>query len=92
MTIDHRLEAIQTFTNDRELLRKAIDRATGGGTDFGSDSTRVTQQLEQMLGPATGGDMSLAGRVGALSMGLAMLPDPTPLLRVPPPPTRPWRE
>lgn len=69
MTIDHRLEAIQSFTNDRELLRKAIDRATGGGTDFGSDSTRVTQQLEQMLGPATGGDMSLAGRVGALSNG-----------------------
>ncbi|HWY47409.1 MAG TPA: VWA domain-containing protein, partial [Bryobacteraceae bacterium] len=28
MAIDHRLQAIQPFTNDRQLLRKAIARAT----------------------------------------------------------------
>src|SRR5437016_3942622 len=35
MTIDHKIEVLQQFTNDPALLRKAIDRATGSeSTDF----------------------------------------------------------
>lgn len=32
-TIDHRLRVVQQFTNDRELLTAAIERATGGMSD-----------------------------------------------------------
>jgi VWFA-related protein len=55
MTIDHKIEVLQSFTNDPELLRKAIDRATGSeSTDFSSDTERVQKDLEQMLGPSSG--------------------------------------
>src|SRR6059058_2246719 len=49
MTIDHKLEVLQSFTNDPVLLRKAIDRATRSeNTDFSSDTAMVQKQLEQM--------------------------------------------
>ncbi len=70
-TIDHKLEAIQTFTNDRELLKKAIERATGGSTEFASDNLRVRAQLEQILGPMQGGGTSLQDRVDSMSNGSA---------------------
>jgi len=55
MTIDHKIEVLQQFTNDPALLRKAIDRATGSeSTDFSSDTARVQKDLEQMLGPSSG--------------------------------------
>jgi VWFA-related protein len=55
MTIDHKIEVLQQFTNDPALLRKAIDRATGSeSTDFSSDTERVQKDLEQMLGPSSG--------------------------------------
>src|SRR5437762_5307217 len=39
MTIDHKLEVLQPFTNDPALLRKAMDRATGSqNTDFSKDT------------------------------------------------------
>src|SRR5947209_4271309 len=57
--IDHKLEIIQAFTNDRNLLKKAIDRATHGeNTDFSQDTATVQRQLEQMLGPNTNGAQS----------------------------------
>lgn len=68
-TIDHKLEAIQTFTNDRDLLKKAIERATGGSTEFTSDNLRVRAQLEQMLGPNQGGPSSAADRAAAMTNG-----------------------
>lgn len=56
MVIDHQLEAIQKFTNDRELLKKAVLRATGGdNTNFVGDTERVQAELQQMLGPNPGG-------------------------------------
>jgi hypothetical protein len=51
MVIDHQLEAIQQFTNDRELLKKAVLRATGGDNqNFVGDTDRVEAELQQILG------------------------------------------
>jgi len=66
MAIDHRLQAIQPFSNDRELLRKAILRATATVSDYTSDTIQVRQELETMLGPAQGGDTSVTGRTSQL--------------------------
>jgi VWFA-related protein len=57
------LQALQPFTNDRALLRKAVDHATSGAyTEFVSDSKRIEEQMKQMLGPATAGE-SIAEQV-----------------------------
>ena len=51
------LQALQPFTNDIGLLRKAVERATGGAyTEFIADSTRIEQEMKQQLGPATAGE------------------------------------
>jgi VWFA-related protein len=67
MAIDHKLQALQPFTNDRELLRKAIARATASVNDYTSDTIQVRKDLEQMLGPLQGGDPSVTARADALS-------------------------
>lgn len=55
MTIDHKLEVIQPFTNDPSLLKTAIDRATRSqNTDFSKDTDLVRSQLQAMLGPNNG--------------------------------------
>lgn len=55
MTIDHKLEVLQAFTNDRNLLRQGVERATRSqNTDFSADTEQVRKQLEQMLGPNAG--------------------------------------
>ncbi|MGA8028563.1 MAG: VWA domain-containing protein [Bryobacteraceae bacterium] len=70
MIIDFKLEAIQPFTNNRDLLRKAIERATGNeNADFSTDSAHVQSQLEQMVGPNTAGTQSLAERVANMPTG-----------------------
>jgi VWFA-related protein len=62
MYIDHNLEAIQQFTNDRDLLKKAIDIATTPMSDHVADNTRVRQQLAVLLGrPEAAGDASVGG-------------------------------
>src|SRR5260370_902724 len=64
MTIDRKLEVIQSFTNDPALLRKAIDRANRSeNTDFSADTAMVQKQLEQMLGPDTNGAQSTQGQI-----------------------------
>ncbi|HLY63400.1 MAG TPA: VWA domain-containing protein [Terriglobia bacterium] len=55
MTIDHKIEVLQPFTNDIALLRKGIDRATrSNSTDFSKDTDAVKTQLQAMLGPNNG--------------------------------------
>jgi VWFA-related protein len=76
MAIDHRLQAIQPFTNDRQLLRKAIARATASVNDYTSDTLQVRKDLEQMLGPMQGGDPSATGRANALSTAAATATGP----------------
>lgn len=64
MTIDHKLEVIQAFTNDRNLLRQAIERGTRSqNTDFSADTVQVRKQLEQMLGPNLSGAQSVQGQI-----------------------------
>ncbi|HLK21957.1 MAG TPA: VWA domain-containing protein, partial [Bryobacteraceae bacterium] len=51
------LQALQPFTNNIELLRKAVLRATSGAyTEFISDSARIEQEMQQQMGPATAGE------------------------------------
>ncbi len=67
MSIDHNLQAIQSFTNNRDLLRKAIDRATSGAHDFSHDTSQMVTQLQNMAGPVQGGDGSLGDQTANLS-------------------------
>ena len=69
LSIGRNLQAIQPFTNDRELLRKAIIRATGGANDFGEDSAHVVTQLQQLVGPFQGGGMNATDQVTNMSTG-----------------------
>ncbi|GAC1700642.1 MAG: hypothetical protein NVS9B4_02380 [Candidatus Acidiferrum sp.] len=72
MTIDHKLEVLQPFTNEPERLRKAIDRATKGqDNDFSSDTALVQKQLEQMIGADTAGAQSSQGQVSNANAALA---------------------
>jgi VWFA-related protein len=66
MTIDFKLQVLQAFTNDTELLRRAIDRATRSHvTDFSKDTETVRRQLEQMLGPNVGGAQTPQGQINS---------------------------
>ena len=68
MYIDHNLEAIQPFTNDRDLLKRAIDIATTPVNDHVADNNRVRQQLAVLLGrPEANGDASVGGTTQATS-------------------------
>ncbi|MGA8596120.1 MAG: VWA domain-containing protein [Bryobacteraceae bacterium] len=68
MAIDFKLEAIQPFTNDRDLLKKAIEHATAGVTTFASDTARIEEQLQQLLGPNQAGQ-GLGDQVASMSPG-----------------------
>jgi len=69
LSIGHTLQAIQPFTNDRELLKKAITRATGGANDFADDSAQIVSQLQQAVGPFQGGGNSLGDQVNSINTG-----------------------
>ena len=61
------LQALQPFTNDIGLLRKAVERATSGAyTEFISDSARIEEEMQRQLGPATAGE-SVGEQVQAMS-------------------------
>ena len=48
--IDSQMFALQNFTNDKELLKKAIDKATGGQYNiFANESTQVKAKLQEIL-------------------------------------------
>src|SRR6266496_2946158 len=74
--IDRRMRLLQQFTTDRELVRAAVDRATGGAnagrTDLAGEMTRVgregTEALAQSDSAAGGG---AAGGPGAGTAGAA---------------------
>lgn len=49
--LDSRLEVIQPFTRDRELLNKAVQQATDGAYgEYASNSKNISDQLERLLG------------------------------------------
>jgi VWFA-related protein len=74
--IDRRMRLLQQFTTDRDLVRAAVDRATGGAnagrTDLASEMTRVGREGSEALarsdGAAGGG---AAGGPGAGAAGAA---------------------
>ncbi len=72
MTIDRKLEVIQSFTNDPALLRKGIDRATRSeNTDFSADTAMVQKQLQQIVGPDTNGAQSVQGQIDNQNASIA---------------------
>ena len=63
------LQALQPFTNDRDLLKKAVTRATSGAyTEFIADSQRIQQQLKNSLGPSTTGG-SISEQIDSINTG-----------------------
>lgn len=72
MTIDHKLEVLQPFTNDSALVKKAIERATRSqNTDFSKDTDAVRAQLQVMLGPNTSGAQTAQGQIDNTNATLA---------------------
>jgi VWFA-related protein len=69
LAIDHTLEAIQRFTNDRALLKKAVERATSGAQNYADDTVATMRQLEQITGPVQGGNGNIDDRVAQMSNG-----------------------
>ncbi len=64
--IDRQLSALQAFTNDRDLLRQAVERATSGAyNQFAADSLRIRTQLETMVGDHAG--RSVEEKIGEMS-------------------------
>ncbi len=69
LVLDENLEAIQPFTNKRDLIAKGIERATSGKySEFKSDSAQIQQQMQQLMGAPSGGD-SLGEQLGNMSTG-----------------------
>lgn len=61
--LDNRLQAVEPFTNDRELLREAIERVTAESSTSSSAHTgQLQRKMDQLLGPNTG-DKSMEQRV-----------------------------
>ncbi|HLY15793.1 MAG TPA: VWA domain-containing protein [Bryobacteraceae bacterium] len=56
VAIASQLQVLQPFTNDKELLRKAIERATSGlsSTQLTQDTARIKNDLHKTLLQATG--------------------------------------
>jgi VWFA-related protein len=60
-TIHERLYILQQFTNDRDLLRKAIDRATAAHyTQLAEESAAIRKQLEALQNDQQTAEASLA--------------------------------
>jgi VWFA-related protein len=76
-SLDYRLNALQPYTNNRDLLRKAITRATMGNyTEFRQDSENVLNNLAVEISGGQGGiTISTAGdpfqSAGAATQGAA---------------------
>lgn len=71
LVLDDGVHALQAFTNDRVLLKKAVEHATSGAyTEFISDSKRIEDEMKAELGPATAGE-SVGEQVQGLSDGTA---------------------
>jgi VWFA-related protein len=69
-TMAHKLYAIQQFTNDRDLLRKAIERATSAQeTDFSSDSQHIETQLQTMIGAGPAGNQTTSEQIANMPTG-----------------------
>jgi VWFA-related protein len=64
VTIMGRLHVLQEFTNDKNLLRKAIEKATSGLSivQMTSESDRIKGQLQQLVASGTAGEKEPASQ------------------------------
>lgn len=71
--IDQAVNALQAFTNNRDLLRKAILHATAGAyTEYASDSQRVHDELQRVIGQPAGIDgQGTVGQIANMASGTA---------------------
>jgi VWFA-related protein len=68
--LDQSLNAVQPFTTDRELLRKAIQKATTAAyAEFGSTSANIRENIQALAGPNQYGRQSLDEQVAAMPTG-----------------------
>src|SRR5258705_12929778 len=92
--IDQKLHVVQQFTNDRDLLRKAIERAsTTQYTQFAAQSDAIRKQLEAAVsaqasmsgaGASAPAGAAAAGADGSIGAAAAqMAPGTLNILRVP---------
>ena len=62
-TLGNELQAIQGFTNKRDLLVRAVQRATSQpSSQFAADSDHMRQEMELLLGPNQAGKQDLVTR------------------------------
>ena len=67
-TLGNELQAVQGFTNKRDLLVSAIEKATGRpSSQFSADSDALRAQAEQILGPNQTGNQDIVSRLGQLA-------------------------
>src|SRR6266851_3834952 len=63
-TLGNELQAIQGFTNKRDLLAQAVEKATSRpSSQFSAESNQLREDLEQMLGPNAAGTQNQVTRV-----------------------------
>lgn len=76
-TLGNELQGIQPFTNRKDLLTAAINKATSGpSASFARDSDYIRTQLEQSLGPNVSGQSTVAryDQLNASSGGSLLTP------------------
>src|SRR5580658_7256821 len=67
-TLGNELQAVQGFTNKRDLLAAAIEKATSRpSSQFSADSNSLRAQAEQILGPNQTGNQDIVSRLGQLA-------------------------
>jgi VWFA-related protein len=69
-TLGNELQAIQGFTNKRDLLVQAVEKATSRpSSQFSADSDQMRAQAELAFGPNQSGSQDLITRLGQMSIG-----------------------
>ena len=69
-TLGNQLQAIQGFTNKRDLLAQAVEKATSRpSSQFSAESDQMRAQVELALGPNQSGAQDLVTRLGQMSTG-----------------------
>jgi VWFA-related protein len=66
--LGNELQAVQGFTNKRDLLVSAVEKATSRpSSQFSADSANLRAQAEQILGPNQTGNQDMVSRLGQLA-------------------------
>lgn len=67
-TLGNELQAVQGFTNKRDLLIQAVEKATSRpSSQFSADNDQMRAEAEKMLGPNQTGNQDLLSRQSQLS-------------------------